>query len=415
MLDADADAPPLWAESRLEPALDTPAPSRDDDAPPDEPRIAHAEAGDAAKPPAPAAITPAPPPPAAAPVPVDEPVLVHVFATLRETPAPRFACLAQEHLDTASPEMAEHMAGLIQYVQGRNPAAMTQRGHALWRHLQRVRHLWRLSLMPDQLEALGQWAGEINAVVALPDGSVRDPKGYVLLAAPGGHDDRLARLPHPPDAWQRKLATETRLQARGWQLPASLPPVAGEGEIDLRPVPEVVGRALALLLVAVRAESLTAGGGDTLTPERLRQKLPAAFAHLSPQEDAFVHQDAPDPAQIVAMGWRYESLHLLLWALGLVDELPWPDGLCDVSRCVSLLLEADANALMRDAALRPGSEILDQLDLHLRLHWLLRDAELQGRAAPAEVRRGVVMERHHALNWLIGFENAEWDKVGTPT
>ena len=421
LLDAD-DAPPAWAESRLEPVLHSqlasdgaPAQAQPEEQAPQE--LRHGEQGHEAmaKAPEAAAMAPALAPASVAPEPEDAPVLVHVFATLRDPPAPRFACLAQHHLDAADPELAEHVAGLIQYVQGRHPAEMTQRRHALWRHLQRVRHLWRLSLMPGQLEALGQWAGEANAVIALPDGSVRDPKGYVLLAAPGGSDDGLARLPHPPDAWQRKLASEEQMLARGWRAPATLPPVAGAGEIEPRPAPVVVGRALALLLVAVRAESLAAGGGDTLTPERLRQKLPAAFAHLSPQEQAFVDSAAPDPAQIVAMGWRYEALHLLLWALGLQDELPWPDGLCEVSRCVSLLLEADADTLMQSATLRPGNEILDQLDLHLRLHGLLRHAELQGQARPAGLNRGVVMERHHALNWLIGFENAEWDKVGTPT
>jgi hypothetical protein len=28
---------------------------------------------------------------------------------------------------------------------------------------------------------------------------------------------------------------------------------------------------------------------------------------------------------------------------------------------------------------------------------------------------GVIQERHHALNWLVRFEDAEWDDVDTPT
>ena len=27
----------------------------------------------------------------------------------------------------------------------------------------------------------------------------------------------------------------------------------------------------------------------------------------------------------------------------------------------------------------------------------------------------VVIERHHALNWLIGYENQQWDDVSTDT
>ncbi|WP_157667709.1 DUF4272 domain-containing protein [Comamonas serinivorans] len=434
----DAEVTP-WPESRLDPylpsqlpldALDTTgepvltdeaaAPARQ--APTPAPTFASAPAAVTAAPvitpltaPAAPAIAPVPAPPALARAPEDQPVLVHVFATLREGVSPPFASLTLEHLDTRHPEMAEHLTGLMRYVQGRNPADMTPRRHALWRHLQRVQHVWRLTLMPAQLEALGQWAGAVNGVVALPDGSVRDPKGYVLLAAPGGSDDALARLPHPADAWQRKRASEALMRARGWRVSASLPPVAGAGEVSLRTVPDVVGRALALVLVAARAESLAAGGGDALTPDRLRQRLPAALAHLSPNERQFLDTAAPTQAQVVAMGWRYEALHGLLWALGLLDDLPWPQDVCNVAQCVALLLDANLDRLAHDASLRPASDILDQLDLHMRLHWLLRDSELQGQTAPQALRRGVVMERHQVLNWLIAFEQADWDKVGTPT
>ena len=431
--------PTLWADSRLEPVLVTHASADasmaaaadaavDADAPKSPDAAVHAANTAQAIPSqtAPSQATPAKVPAAKAPeaqAPVqtqsivppardNEPVLVHVFATLREPIAPHFACVSQQQLAAGSAEMTEHMQGLMQYVQGRVPAEMTQRRHGLWRHLQRVHHMWRLSVMPDQLDALGQWAAVLNAVIALPDGSVRDTKGYVLLAGPGGRDDDLARLPHPPDAWRRKQATEARLLEHGWLTPSSLPPVAGEGEVDLRPAAEVMGRALALLLVAVRAESLAEGAPEALTADRLHQKLPGAFAHLTPQELQFVNTDAPTQAHVVAMEWRYEALNVLLWALGLVDELIWPDTLCDMAHCVSVLVGVDADALVGNAALRPSADIIDQLDLHLRLHWLLRDAELQGHTKPA-LRRGVLMERHHALNWLIGYEQANWDKVST--
>ena len=441
-LDAHS-APTLWADSRLEPVLVTHASTSASALAPATASLP-AASGNASTPsdlavhaantPAALAPTPAPsnapptevptakapelqapvqPQPAAPPPARDnEPVLVHVFATLREPIPPHFACVSQQQLAAGSAEMTTHMQGLMQYVQGRVPAEMTQRRHGLWRHLQRVHHMWRLSVMPDQLDALGQWAAALNAVIALPDGSVRDTKGYVLLAGPGGRDDDLARLPHPPDAWQRKQATEARLLEHGWLTPSSLPPVAGEGEVDLRPAAEVMGRALALLLVAVRAESLSEGAPEALTADRLYQKLPSAFAHLTPQELQFVNTDAPIQAHVVAMEWRYEALNVLLWALGLVDELIWPDALCDMAHCVSVLVGVDADALVANATLRPSTDIIDQLDLHLRLHWLLRDAELQGHTKPA-LRRGVLMERHHALNWLIGYEQASWDKVST--
>jgi hypothetical protein len=40
---------------------------------------------------------------------------------------------------------------------------------------------------------------------------------------------------------------------------------------------------------------------------------------------------------------------------------------------------------------------------------------MNNRAAPAELDEGIVMERHDALNWLIGSMNQEWDAVSTDT
>ena len=68
-----------------------------------------------------------------------------------------------------------------------------------------------------------------------------------------------------------------------------------------------------------------------------------------------------------------------------------------------------------DAVLRPASDILDALDLHYRLHWAVRQARLDNKPVPGGIEGGVVYERHYALNWLVRFEDAEWDAVETPT
>ncbi|HEX6611164.1 MAG TPA: DUF4272 domain-containing protein [Hyphomicrobiaceae bacterium] len=48
-----------------------------------------------------------------------------------------------------------------------------------------------------------------------------------------------------------------------------------------------------------------------------------------------------------------------------------------------------------------------------RYHWAVRDASINGRPSPADLDPGIVMERHHALNWLIGYIDA--DDVTTDT
>jgi hypothetical protein len=43
------------------------------------------------------------------------------------------------------------------------------------------------------------------------------------------------------------------------------------------------------------------------------------------------------------------------------------------------------------------------------------DARVNGRATPAGLDADVIMERHHALNWLIGYMDQAWDDVTTDT
>ncbi len=64
---------------------------------------------------------------------------------------------------------------------------------------------------------------------------------------------------------------------------------------------------------------------------------------------------------------------------------------------------------------RPAAEILDALDLHFRLHWAARQASVEQKSPPTDLEPGVVVERRHALNWLVCFQDADWDGVDTPT
>ena len=77
--------------------------------------------------------------------------------------------------------------------------------------------------------------------------------------------------------------------------------------------------------------------------------------------------------------------------------------------------EKHKEQFISSAKLRTPSEILDQADLIYRYHWAVVDARVNGKEPPAKLDPSVVMERHYALNWLIGYMNQEWDDVSTDT
>jgi hypothetical protein len=340
-------------------------------------------------------------------------LLVNAYATHRDPPAPAFPHRLRGRRDASDPELAKHLQGFKGFVMDRGKRPMTATRYAVLRHLERVKHHLSLEVEDGDMNAFASWARDVNALVFLPDGSVRAPDGKVLVAPGTGEPQAGAEVPYPEDAARRKASSTAALSSRGIATPKSLPPVVAEIEVDLLRPGDVAKRAFALLACAVRGESLASG--DPIEAAQLERQLPLAFPALSPKERAFMENPVPGDQDVTNQVWRYEALATLAWSLGVVDALPFPAAICDVSALTKAMLALDARSFASSARLRAPSEILDQLDLVFRLHWATTEARVRKKAPPAGVEPGVVAERHYALNWLTRFEGAEWDDVTTPT
>lgn len=345
--------------------------------------------------------------PAGPGAPTGETVLFNAYCTRVQIAQPTFAHVLHQRRDLSDPSLLEHLNEFCGYVLDRGDGQMSADKYHVILHLQRVQHHLAISIGAGDTAALYAWAKDANAVLFTKDGQVLDPDGHVLVGAADGKADAQARMPHPPQAWARKAATEAALAARGITVPATLPPLVSEDELILRDRDEIVGRARALLLVALRAESVASG--EPMSVEILLSKMPLADDYLSPEEKAFLAKDAPSQQECAQLIWRYESLYVLEWVLGLVDELPFPAAACDTASTVARFIE------MRGPVVRDSGEILDALDQTYRLHWHIRQMRLKKLGEAAGVDADVVMERHHALNWLVRFQHAGWDKADTPT
>jgi hypothetical protein len=141
-----------------------------------------------------------------------------------------------------------------------------------------------------------------------------------------------------------------------------------------------------------------------------------AEGFLSPAERAFLDQGIGVQQERVQYSWRYERSWVLLWALGYIDRLDYPPSICDVPKIAGLLRGKTIAQILQEAKPRSQKELLDQADLIYRLHWAVVDERVNQRVrVPAEVEKGVVQERHAALNWLIGYMGQEWDDISTDT
>jgi hypothetical protein len=343
-------------------------------------------------------------------------MLVEVLSSRADAPMPDFPVASLRRLDSADPEFSTRLAAIWDGLKIAAPFTRPKFDARYW--LSNAQILVSLEVAPAQAEAFERWVESIGGLVAHPDGALRDRAGRLLLGLGDAPADADAAWPPATDALRRKHRTEDALAARGLETFQGLPVVEGENEVRLRPAGEVARRCLALIVVAVRGESL--GAGEPLAVSVLKKRAPLAFPALSPEERRFMSagewlKRPPTAQQITNATWRYEALATLLWALGEIETLPWPGSLCDVPAIAAKMLDLNAKSFIQTARLRPAAEILDALDEIYRLRWILVEARLGNRPHPDDVDAGVAVERHHALNWLTCYSDADWDDVSTDT
>ncbi len=365
---------------------------------------------------APKPVAPAPQAAPAVPAafaPHDDDLLINAYCSAHTLPVLDFPHILQGKRDTTHPALKEHLRGFAGWVQSLSHGAMTQTRYAVLRHIQKVQHHVSVLIHPSDMERFSSWALSANAIAFLPNGFICDPANAVLLSPDGADDDATASVPYPPAAHHRKARTEDLLANRALNVPGSLPPVIAECEAVLRPTAAVAERIMALFAVAVRAESVASK--SPMPSDEILQRLGLAESALTPAEHMFIVDRMPTHKDTVKFGWYYECAYTLAWAVGVIDKLPFPSAICDVELIAQKLLKLGAGGINETATLRPTAEVLDCLDLHLRLHWIARQAQVDKKNVPGGLEPGVIQERHRALNWLVQFEGAQWDDVDTPT
>lgn len=217
--------------------------------------------------------------------------------------------------------------------------------------------------------------------------------------------------PEVPD-WAndpRKVRTESELTELDIPINRWLPLVEAEDEVRIRDAKDVARRAAVLYEVATVGH-----GGDR---EAIRTFLEAEnlWESVTPHEKILFEKDHPPKQAMIDASWRAEALWVLLWALGKVEKLDLPKEPCDADHIHRVMPNREEVAeFINSATLRPKSEILDETDRIYRIHWAVRDAQINGKLIPPGLNGSVVIERHYTLNWLTWYAD-EWDDITTDT
>jgi hypothetical protein len=215
--------------------------------------------------------------------------------------------------------------------------------------------------------------------------------------------------PNPTKAQlERRARNIAIVRQMGLPVLETLPVLEDDATVKIRGAEEVAKRCLATTFCAVKGETNDAKFVESLISDY------AASSYLSPAEQRFIRDENPAKQNLIDFAWRYECVHVFLWALCLRDELAAPHDLCPVGSDMKLIKAIDRADFVRKPKLRNPSEILDMADLYYRLHWAAIELRIKGKKSD-KLDEGIIRERHYALNWLIRHLNAEWDDVSTDT
>ncbi|WP_082560735.1 DUF4272 domain-containing protein [Caulobacter sp. Root487D2Y] len=180
----------------------------------------------------------------------------------------------------------------------------------------------------------------------------------------------------------------------------------------IRSPEEVARRALALFsIVGIALGAPRSDVIDWLDRTGLR-------TDLAPSEERFIATPTPSEREIIDAGWLSERLVVLCWALCEVGELPRPDEQCDTGSFQEILppfADVDTTSFIAGAKLRSDGDLIAKADEILRQHWEARNAKLTGKMPRIPVNIGIAQERHHAINWVIGYDGLPWDEVTRDT
>jgi len=213
----------------------------------------------------------------------------------------------------------------------------------------------------------------------------------------------IEKIPYFESSIKRKERSQSKLKKMDLDPSPTLPMVTADEEVKLRDAKEVARRALCLMAVAAHAE----GTPDFDAMDFLKKRK--VLDSISPKEKEFLDRDDLTKQEKGSMTWRYEALWTMLWALGKVDELGFPDKQSDAKAAIKIVIESDDDFIEK-AELRDTSEILDQTDLNYRCYWLVRDA-IQNKKQLEKISGSVTYERLYALNWLIQYMRENWDNT----
>ncbi|PKB44162.1 uncharacterized protein DUF4272 [Cellulophaga sp. RHA19] len=210
----------------------------------------------------------------------------------------------------------------------------------------------------------------------------------------------------------RKEQNDAFIASKNIKVNKNLPFVESEDSVEIRSAKEIAERVTILAVTNFVAFN-SMSGSDALEYISKYNLIDL----VTPKELDFLQNPTEDKKSQET--WKCECIWVLFWALDKTTEIGFPNALADLNNIPTEQYPVGKdkdpwNFINAQTSVKSTAEILNANDLYYRLDWACVDARINGLQIE-EVHPGVVYERHYALNWLINYNNAQWDDVSCDT
>ena len=218
----------------------------------------------------------------------------------------------------------------------------------------------------------------------------------------------------------RKKKNEEFIKSIGCLINKNLPPIEDASELNFRSPIEVARRCCILsgFVASIGCKHPAKSTISWLKEENLWDFVSPEEKSMFSKANSFFARFRINKEAIAKVQWRVEALWALSWCIKKVKEIsPLRPCANNLVHLIPKPPDESTKQFIETAELRDFDEILDQSDLIYRLHWATKEAMIRSKKnpVPLEYSEFIYAQRHHALNWVIGLDNLDWDDVNTDT
>jgi len=182
-------------------------------------------------------------------------------------------------------------------------------------------------------------------------------------------------------------------------------------DLRIRSAQEVAERTIALIGVFQAATGRKKKQVSNLFKEN------NMWSFLSPIEQKFLLEEENDsPYLSIQLSWRAEAVYILLWVLNQLEFTQIPSNDHNLKQIIDLLRDDEffTQIPLEDAQLRDSEDILNMLEKVYKIHWEIRDAQINQKPLDSAYNPTIIYEWHYSLNWVTN-ANEDWDDITTDT